>query len=201
MLTKAPRKGSRFLPDGLSVKVKTNLNPESGRWNTETLKSICSSAGFHTPSPSVDKWIWSWVISQRWVQTRHNFICEQPLSSILYLFKSDHPYASVPFFFFSISTAAERAAGCHSSLGSDWPQPTVRMPALQPALWNITQGICGSSAACERSCGSLWNSPLLCPLAACYTAERCLFLKRGFGQNRACMDLWWADSWTYDLWQ
>lgn len=107
-------------------------------------------------------------------------------------------------FFFSfppISTAAERAAGCHSSLGSDWPQPTVRMPALQPVLWNITQGICGSSAACEWSCGSLWNSPLLCPLGACYAAERCLFLKWGLGQKRACMDLWWTDAWTYDLWQ
>lgn len=84
------------------------------------------------------------------------------------------------FFFFA---AAERAAGCHSSLGSDWPQPTARMPALPAGLCNITQGSHGSCAAYKYRVAALGWWAARCQTAPssaqCLLHYRMLFSSKG----------------------
>lgn len=107
-------------------------------------------------------WLWRMLKSDRCTVHR-DFYVPVSMQHSSYISSTQKTLMLQCFFFIFI--AAERAAGCHSSLGSDWPQPTVRMPALQAGLCNITQGSC---AACEWSCSSvlmsstLGNSPLLC---------------------------------------
>ncbi len=95
-----------------------------------------------------------------------------------------------PFFFFA---AAERAVGCHSSLGSDWPQPTARMPALPG--WALQHHTGEPWELC-----SLWvelqlwadeqrivkQPPPL--LSACYTTVCCLLPKSHRGNIARNMD-------------
>lgn len=90
-------------------------------------------------------------------------------------------YASVLFFFFVFFCCGYKSS--RLSQPSGLGLTTARMPALPAGHCNITQGSCGSCAACEWSCSSglmsstLSNSPLLCSMLG--TLQYVVFFRRG----------------------
>ena len=119
---------------------------------------------------------------------RYVFVCTFPGHMWLWLIcfsflwtllsSSAFIYIYIYIYLFIFVDATERAVGCHSSPGSDWPQPTVRMPVLQAGLCNITQGSLWAELQLWADAPHIVKQPPPL-LSACYTTVCLLFASKG----------------------